>query len=175
MGKQSDLRRRWEATLDRGFLLQHLRYEPDTGHFFWLQKGGAARKMGVPAGSVSSNGYVQICFKRRFWSAHRLAWFIHYGTWPVDDLDHINRVRTDNRICNLRPATRSQNAANTKPRGNVTGLMGVTLDRRSGRYYASIGIDYKTRHLGTFKTPEEAHQVYLAAKSELHPEFSGGV
>jgi hypothetical protein len=171
MGKQSETRRKWEAKLSHEHLLEHLRYEPETGLFWWLKKVGR-RRLDVPAGATDTGGYRQIYIIGRLWMAHRLAWFYVHGVWPEEDLDHRDRDRSNNRIANLRPATRPQNTANATGKGNATGFTGVHLDKRSGRFLASIGHDYKVVHLGTFDTAEAAHEAYVQRKRQLHPEFS---
>ena len=96
-----------------------LTYNPETGGFRWaVDRGCNANrvKAGTIAGSVKDNGYVAIKIGRTFYKAHRLAWFLGTGEWPAPDIeiDHINRVRGDNRLCNLRPVTRIGNQANVK-------------------------------------------------------------
>lgn len=88
-----------------------LSYDPDTGAFTWLIPTSDRIRVGQKAGRVNS-GYVGIRINGREYLAHRLAWFYVHGVWPVGDIDHINRDRSDNRIANLRPATRAQNLQN---------------------------------------------------------------
>jgi hypothetical protein len=106
----------------------------------------------------------------RIYLAHRLAWMYVYGRWPAKglDIDHINGNRQDNRIANLREVTRGQNMQNQRRASSrsTTGLLGVL--RKSRRFAAHITADGRTHCLGTFDTPEEAHRVYMDAKSRLH-------
>lgn len=88
-----------------------LRYDAETGHFWWLHSS-PKRDMSKPAGFDNSSGYLLIRIGQSRYLAHRLAWFYVYETWP-QELDHINRDRSDNRLCNLRLATRSENMANS--------------------------------------------------------------
>jgi HNH endonuclease/AP2 domain len=88
-------------------------------------------------------------------------------------VDHINGVRHDNRPSNLRPATQSENLANTRLRSNNTsGLKGASFHKQAGRWRAAIRIDGRQRHLGLFDTPEEAHAAYVRAARELFGEFA---
>lgn len=149
-------------------LADHLDYNPETGVFTWLvQRRGGARA-GDRAGSVNSEGYILIGLCGKFYRAHRLAWFCTYGEWPKSEIDHINRDKTDNRICNLRDVTRQTNSENvTRPnRGNVSGFRGVRAKRH--RWLAEIRINGKQKQIGTFDSPEEAHTAYLAAKRANH-------
>ena len=100
---------------------EHLCYDKDTGIFTWkVRKQG--RKLGVPLGAKNSNGYLLIVVCRKHYAAHRLAWMHFHGEIPDGmQIDHINGVRDDNRIDNLRVVTPSQNnlnrgVAHTKPR-----------------------------------------------------------
>ncbi len=103
--------------------------------------------------------------------AHRVAWAIHYGRWPSGWLDHINGIRNDNRIANLREASAQENAMNRRPNaGKQSGLPhGVSLKRnkRGIRYFAQIQKDGQNNHLGFFDTPEAAHAAYVAAATDI--------
>ena len=144
-----------------------LLYEEETGRFIWLETRGKARKGGV-AGTPHICGYVHIGIKKHNYLAHRLAVFYMTGEWPKYDVDHINGIRTDNRWANLRPASRSQNMQNQKSArsNNATGFLGVVPNKK--RFGAQIRIFGKTKCLGTYDTPQQAHEAYVLAKRELH-------
>ena len=144
-----------------------LDYNPETGVFTWRQNRGRGR-VGEVAGWVEREGYRRILVAGKKFKEHRLAWAVVYGEWPDAQVDHINGVRTDNRITNLRLATRSQNAQNLRgPTSlNKHGFLGV---RKNGnRWNAVINVDKQHVYLGCFKTPELAHTAYLTAKRDLH-------
>jgi hypothetical protein len=147
-----------------------LNYDPDTGAFTWRL---SRRKctVGSKAGCLMRHGYITIRLDDRLYTAHRLAWLHVHGVWPSEQLDHINKNRSDNRICNLREATNAENAQNQKRRDNKSGFSGVRKENK--KWLAEIKVNYKVTRLGLFETPEEAHAVYLKAKHELHP-FSRG-
>ena len=98
-----------------------------------------------------------------------MAWIIHYGQLPHGVIDHINGDKTDNRITNLRDVNRSVNLHNQSKaqKGNVSGFLGVSYQKRDGKYVARITKDNVTRRLGVFTTPEAAYEAYLLAKSKL--------
>ncbi len=100
--------------------------------------------------------------------AHRLAWLYVHGTWPAMRVDHRNGNPADNRIRNLRLATNSENRQNLHKahKNNLSGLLGVS--RNGNNWAATIKINGKRIGLGTYKTAEAAHAVYLVAKRELH-------
>ena len=155
-----------------------LKYDPETGLFHWLIdiRCGANkrlfRKAGDVAGGLKDSGYVIICVNYQVYYAHRLAWYMTYGEWPPEKLDHWNLVRDDNRLSNLRLATEAQNRTNTACRSK-TGFKGVIRPKQAPNCFVSqISIEGKTQYLGTFPTPEEAHAAYCAAANMAFGEFA---
>ena len=101
---------------------------------------------------------------------HRLAWFMTHGSWPENEVDHVNGDKTDNRIENLRKATRSENMRNCgMKRNNTSGFKGCRL--REKGWQARITLQGKQHHLGFFKTAAEASAAYEEAAKKLHGEF----
>jgi hypothetical protein len=157
--------------LTQEYLKSILSYDPETGVFVRKIKTTNSVKIGDMAGYITPYGYISISINRKRQQAHRLAWFYIYGEFPKYDIDHINGIRHDNRIENLRLATRSENMQNLKKAksdNKSTGLLGTFLDKRDGRIYARIKINKNLIHLGCFETKEEAHEAYLTAKRECH-------
>jgi hypothetical protein len=104
---------------------------------------------------------------------HRLAWLHFYGRWPRLNPDHRNCDPSDNRIGNLREATKSQNGSNRgKQRNNKSGFKGVSWHKTRKRWVAFIERDGKSRYLGLFNEPEDAHAAYCAAAERLYGEFA---
>jgi len=150
-------------------LSSRLRYEPDTGNFFWLIGCGKV-KPGDKASYIKDSGYITLG-KRRV-PAHRVAWFIFYKENPPEFIDHINGDRCDNRICNLRAATISQNQMNKKKGlSNTSGVKGVHFDSWSGRWRAEIKLNGIKMKIGRFTSKEEAHKAYCEKAKELFGEF----
>jgi len=149
-------------------LKEVLRYEPETGLFYWTKDVACNVKAGAVAGSLSSWGYTQIQFDRNVYRAHRLAWYFFYGSEPKGLIDHINGDRRDNRIANLRAADHRTNCENrrTAQKNNPTGALGVIA--RNGKFYAQIGVNGKRLHLGVFSTKESAAAAYVEAKRIHH-------
>ena len=146
----------------------YLRYDPDTGKLYWLDDRHGAVRSGDEAGCFDVKGYRIIEFLGKAYKAHRVAWYLHYGSWPEKFIDHINGNKSDNRITNLRDVTRGQNRQNIKKAygSNKTGFLGVCY--KQGKYLAQIKSEGKKRYLGYFSTPEEAAEAYWKAKKELH-------
>lgn len=149
-------------------LREKISYDPDTGEFRHKIAHGSAVAGGL-CGRVNRDGYRQISVDLRLYSAHRLAWLYVYGMWPDGFIDHINRLRDDNRIKNLRVVSRAENNQNTKLfRTNTSGYRGVTWDSRGKKWRASITVNNKKRSLGSHNTKLLAYEAYLFAASSLH-------
>jgi len=150
--------------LTQDYLKSILHYNPDTGIFTWakIRKGNNRRKIGEVAGWLKHDGYWYLYIDGKMYYAHRMAWFYVYGELPAL-IDHIDGNKLNNAIVNLRPLSKSKNCLNVKnPRkNNTTGFLGVRKQNNS--YIATI----KHQYLGSFKTPEEAHEAYLKAKHSL--------
>lgn len=137
-------------------------YDPETGIF-------TSRRSGERVGSMNDRGYMRLRIKGHWCKLHRLAWFYVTGTWPGEQIDHINGNRADNRWANLREADAFLNTQNLKKanRDSRSGYLGVK-QTRSGRYAARLTAYRKVYHLGVFDTAEEAYAAYMEAKQVLH-------
>lgn len=145
------------------YLRKRLRYEPETGKLFWLDcdempNSWRARWVGKEAfTSDDGHGYrcgtiIGLPFK-----AHRVVWAIHFNFWPVDQIDHINGARSDNRINNLRAASNQENCCNkSMQKNNSSGITGVSMHNLTQKWSAYIKVNGKQIHLGLFKTIAEA-------------------
>lgn len=144
-------------------------YNPDTGEMKWKVRISNRFRAGSPAlASVKNSGHLHGLIHRKPFHAHRVAWAIHYGEWPSGFIDHINGVRDDNRISNLRIVTRRGNAMNRRPNsGKSSGLPHGVSVRANGRYFAQIQHNGKNHHLGYFDSPEAAESAYVKAKHEM--------
>lgn len=148
--------------LTQAELKLHLHYNPDTGIFTWIKNGKIA--------GSNSYGYISIYFNGANYRAHRLAWLYSYNTWPKEYIDHINNVKDDNRLCNLREATNQQNGQNqTKPSSrNKLGLLGVIYRKERNKFIGQVYVNKKCHKTKSFKTAEEAHEAYIKLKRKLH-------
>ena len=147
-------------------------YNPDTGEFIWEAKRGR-QSAGSIAGSSGHSPYVYIRVSGLVRLAHRAAFAWVHGRWPKGQIDHINGNTRDNRISNLREASNKQNQANVARRkDNTSGFKGVRPARTKGKWWANIYVDGKIRYLGTYETPEAAHQAYVKAAKIEFGEFA---
>lgn len=146
-----------------------LDYDASTGVFVWKVRPSKAVKAGDVAGCTEKRiGYITIGIAGRIYKSHRLAWLHMYGEWPKGLIDHINGDKADNRIANLRDVFADGNSQNVRKPNvrNKSGFMGVIWYQNKWR--ASMSVNGKSKWLGDYSTPEEAHQVYLEAKRKYH-------
>lgn len=137
-------------------LKELLIYDKDTGVFTWRRRRGGKAAVGRSAGARDSYGYVVIRLDGVLYKAHRLAWFYSHGAWPEENIDHINRNKSDNRLKNLRLAGQSLNMHNANRIAGQSGVVGVTWDSRRRKWCARIKIAYVSKFLGRFDTKNAA-------------------
>jgi hypothetical protein len=149
-------------------------YDQDIGHFYWRRLTSyRSRLSGKLAGTIGIDGYTRINICGRPMVAHRLAWLYIYGTWPKEQIDHINGHRSDNRLCNLRLATRHENMRNSRRKiTNKSGLKGVSWSRECAKWRACITRDGKSVHLGLFHDKFAAYDAYCKAAIKAHGAYA---
>jgi len=148
-----------------------LTYHPDTGIFNWKKSPNQRIIIGAVAGTVKQD-YIVIQLNGKLYRAHRLAWFMTFGYWPIL-LDHKNCNKTDNRINNLREATQAQNLANQGLRSNNTsGIKGVCWMKKAQKWHAVIVVNKKRVHLGLFSNLEDAKAAREQANSKYQAEYA---
>jgi hypothetical protein len=161
-----------ERLLTAERLRRLLSYDPETGVFTWRSPGTGRRVSGI-AGCLGGTGYWHINLDNRIYPAQRLAWLYQTGEWPAADIDHINRDRADNRWCNLRAATKSQNSSNRcADFNNTAGFKGVTWYKARRKWQAMITVNGKHIYLGVFDTPHQAYANYCLAARKHHGDFA---
>lgn len=136
-------------------------YDTITGELIW-------KKDGKVAGSIEHHGYIRIGIKGKTYRAHHLVWLWHHGVFPDTIIDHINQVKNDNRIENLRLSNPTHNNLNRSTGSNNTsGYKGVSYVKRIDKYQATITVKGKMYRLGQFKTFEEAKYARISYEEEL--------
>lgn len=158
-------------TLER--LKEVIIYNSETGDMFWRIDTGKKRLTGRKVGSIDGHGYRGTMIDHHKFRVHRLAWFYVYGVLPMTDIDHINGIKSDNRICNLRIATRSQNNINRK-RGDGYRRIGVSQYGDHGKWRACITVDGKQICRGCYERFEDAVRAREIAEQEFYPEHFQG-
>lgn len=144
-------------------IANEFRYE--NGKLYYKQIR-AGRSIYKPAGYIRHDGYIQVRLKGQIYLAHRVVYCIHYGCWPVELIDHINGVKCDNRIENLREVTVAENRLNVRQARNDSGVVGVTWAKKERNWRASININGKVVNLGHFSNLNDAISVRKAAELE---------
>jgi hypothetical protein len=158
------------ADLNASRLRELLDYDPATGVFTRRVRTSHRIKCGDVAGTLRPDGYLKISLLNSGFLAHRLAWLYMTGKWPEHQIDHINGVRHDNRLANLRDVTPTHNQQNQRVahvRNKSCGMLGVTLTK-GNKWQAQISAEGRHKHIGTYATPQEASEAYLTAKRKLH-------
>lgn len=158
-----------ESNLDFDELHRMLNYDPATGDFRWKIARAQIIKPGQIAGETTNRGYRRIKIHEQKYLAHRLAWFYVHGEWPSGQVDHVNRIRHDNRLVNLRVVTPEENGQNrSQSKNNTSGMRGVSWYSRGNKWRAAISRNGKKIHLGYFSEKHDAYQAYLSAAASIH-------
>jgi HNH endonuclease len=161
--------------LTRARLRELLVYDQETGAWSWRVKHGVAgtvRNPGDKAGYANGDGQIRMSIDDEKYTAARLAWLYMTGEMP-EEIDHRDLNKSNNAWSNLRAATRSQNAANTrKRRTNKSGFKGVSWSQSNRKFIAMITVRNKQIYLGGFDSQIEAHNAYVAAAREAFGEFA---
>jgi hypothetical protein len=144
-------------------------YNNTTGRLVALSNS-KRRKVGDLIGNRNERGYLVASVDGKNYRVHRLVFLYHFGYMP-EQIDHINGVRDDNRIENLREATSIQNSYNRKPLAQ-SGKKGVYWHKQSQKWVASIWINKKNIHLGSFCSVEEAALVAFKTREKKHGDFA---
>ena len=143
-------------------LRERLSYDPKTGMLIW-KNSYFKRLIGKQAGHIKEDYYrfvIRIEGKDKQFYAHRVCWLLHYGVWPKNEIDHINGIRTDNRIINLRDVEKRVNNQNTK-KVRSGRMLGAYYNKSNKKWRAKILKNKQHIHLGYFKTEKEAHEAYM--------------
>lgn len=159
-------------------------YNPETGILIWKHRpryhyqsnnnyiGSNKRFVGTIAGKIKDNGYLTVKVNDVTYSVHRLVWKLVTGEEPKGEIDHINNVRHDNRWCNLREATDSENARNRLMRkDNTSGVKGVCWDKESSKWLAQIWDGKRNVKVGRFGRIEDAEEAIRLKRIEMYGDF----
>lgn len=143
-------------------------YEPDTGKLLWRISRGRA-KAGTEVGWLTEHGYRRVIIGGKGKMIHRIIWDMNNLEKLKDneDIDHINHVKDDNRLSNLRKVTRAENNKNRpKSRHNTSGQLGVYWDKSRNKWAAQIKVNGRQVYLGRFDSKREAINVRHVAEAK---------
>ena len=143
------------------------------GKLYWKVNASPRARIGDEAGSFDGHGYLHLGWKGKTYKVHRIIYEMAYGKIPDSyHIDHVNGIKTDNRVDNLRLATGSQNQWNScKPKNNASGFKGVCWEKKTQKWKARVCIFGNNKFLGYFATKEEAYAARLEAEKFYHGEF----
>ncbi len=171
-----------EILLSQSEAIRLIDYDPETGKFVWRERAKGLpgwtcswnqKWAGRTAGTRMPNGYLFFRILDMNFLAHRIAWLYVHGFWPPHQIDHINMIRDDNRIANLRLATNAENTMNRLVQGNNrAGVRGAHFHKASGLWHATITKNGRTHSLGYYRNPDDAGKAYWNAAKILHGEFA---
>lgn len=155
------------ALITQRRLKELLNYDSVSGIFTWRVNKGSRARAGQIAGASDAYGYLVIRLDSVLYKAHRLAWLYCFGDWPEQNIDHINRVKSDNRLKNLRLADQSLNMHNANRKTTRSGIVGVIWDPRRRKWAARIKVSYKNKFLGRFDRKADAVRAREAALANI--------
>jgi hypothetical protein len=142
------------------------------GVLYWKKSPSNSVKAGAKAGNKTNQGYIQVKINRKYYKEHRLIFRMHNEYFP-NEIDHINGVRDDNRIENLRPVTRSENLMNGKVKcGNTSGVKNVSWHKQHKKWRVSLGIGGKIKHICYSDDLESAKLEAVKARNQYFGEFA---
>jgi len=152
-------------------------YLPSTGEIRWKDRPQARKawrkRCAGKLATGQARGRLIVNLRNKLYAAHRLAWLLFYKEWPSMDIDHIDGDYHNNRITNLRLATRSQNQCNRRLQSNNTsGYKGVGWCNQNRKWYARVKLKGKLHYYGYHQTPELAYQAVQKGLKQLHGEFA---
>lgn len=146
----------------------YISYNPKTGVLTWKKNSGFKQKVGHEITCKNFDGYITVGFKCKRYRGHRVAWFITYGEWPKE-IDHINGIRDDNRLINLRKITRKFNNINSKLRkDNLSGKAGVSKCAYGNKWVVRISTKNKYLMIGRFDNLQNAIDARIAAELKYY-------
>jgi len=151
--------------LTQSRLIELLEYDPDSGRFMWRATGPGRRRKEAGSAPNKGNPYRRIQVDGVLYYAHRLAYLYMTGEMP-EVVDHRDGDESNCRWENLRASSGSDNGKNVNRRGYH--------QSKSGRFVAQLTTDYRTEHIGTFDTPDEARAAYVQAKAASHAAWITG-
>lgn len=154
-------------------LKEQLSYDKDTGIFVRLKSMSNKTRVGDVAGGKETSGYIRISLFGRTYKAHRLVWLYVYGVMPDGEIDHINLIKDDNRLCNLRQVSMEQNQWNRANRvDNKSGVKGVHFCKTWKKWIAACRVNGVRHHIGRFDDLKEAEVAVVSFRRTHHGEYA---
>jgi hypothetical protein len=161
------------------FLRRRFSYNHMSGVVSYAENVGRADKkrfVGDEAGRITQEGYREIKINGRHYRCHRIAWAIYYGEWPKNQIDHINGVRLDNSIANLRDVTQDINMQNQirahKRNSSGSSVVGVTKNKHTNKFIVSGYVGGSPVYVGGFDDLDSAEHASIEFRAKNYPGFT---
>jgi hypothetical protein len=160
--------------MDIAKMREFIAYDPETGEMTWKKVlSNRTKPNAVCGGNLDSKGYKRVCFDKKQYRAHRVAWALFYDKEPTLQIDHINGNKLDNRISNLRQATNYENSRNCGiSKNNTSGITGVTYHAKAKKWIAQIMVNRQNYYLGLYNNMADAAAARQAAQIQFFQNFS---
>lgn len=149
-------------------------FDKEKGVLLWKEPTSNRVRKGDMAGRINNAGHLGVGIDGKRYQVHRLVWCMHNGPIPDGfEIDHVDEDKTNNRLGNLRLASRSQNMSNVSSHAhNTSGVKGISFNRAAGKWEAYVHFNYKKYNLGLFENKENAEKEVRIKRDELHKEFA---
>ena len=143
--------------IDQETVKKLFHYDAESGMLLWRNGNSRNVKPWQEATSSNGHGYYNVKIDGKSYLVHRLIWLYVHGNFPEQDIDHKNRVRNDNRLCNLRDVSRTDNAQNISlPSHNKSGHIGVSWYAKQNKWTVYVKVNKKNKWLGYYKNLDDA-------------------
>ena len=152
-------------------LREFVEYLPDTGEFKYLYKSSNQAIGHITRGTEHGGGYLVVSVKGKRYKAHRLAFYLVHGRWP-EQIDHINGIKDDNRLSNLREVDNQLNQWNTDKRNPKSGYKNVYWRAQRNKWQVKISTENGLLYVGSFSCKEEANLAAIEARIRYQKEHS---
>jgi hypothetical protein len=155
--------------IDQELVKKLFYYDAESGMLLWRNGNGRNVKPWQQAKALNGNGYFTVKIQGNNYPVHRIIWLYVYGSFPSQDIDHKNRIRNDNRLCNLRSVSRTDNCQNISiPNHNKSGHIGVSWIKSHNSWTVFVKVNKKNKWLGYYKNLDDAVVARKAGESQYY-------
>ena len=161
--------------IDQETVKKLFHYDAKSGMLLWRNGNGRNVKPWQEAKSLNNCGYYAVKIQGKDYRVHRIIWLYVNGKFPDRYIDHKNRIRNDNRLCNLRDVNTTDNAQNISlPSHNKSGYIGVSWIKSHNSWTVYVKVDKKNKWLGYYKNLDDAIAARKAGEKQYYnlPEIA---
>ena len=155
--------------IDQETVKKLFHYDAESGMLLWRNGNGRNVKPWQQAKALNGHGYYTAKVNGKNYLVHRLAWLYVHGAFPKHDIDHKNRIRNDNRLCNLRAVSRTDNCQNISlPSHNKSGHIGISWFALQKKWTVYVKVNKKNKWLGNYKNLDDAIAARKAGEKQYY-------